>query len=225
MVVVENISKCYRTRRGDVYALRDVNLRIEKGEFVVLSGPSGSGKTTLLMAIAAMLRPSSGRICVGQSDIYAMAISERARFRAGNIGFVFQMFHLVPYLNIVQNVLLAGRLSGRNASKAAAEDLLGQLGLGERTGHKPAELSAGEKQRAAIARALFNQPKIILADEPTGNLDPDNASAVLGHLAEFHGKGGTVIVATHGPGALEYADRTIRLRDGGIEGAGDQNLR
>jgi len=217
MVVLENISKCYRTRRGEVYALREVNLRIEKGEFVVLSGPSGSGKTTLLMTIAAMLRPSSGTVCVGGSDIYAMAISERARFRAENIGFVFQMFHLVPYLNIVENVLLAGRLSGRNASKAAAEGLLEQLGLGERAGHKPAELSAGEKQRAAIARALFNEPKIILADEPTGNLDPDNASAVLGHLAEFHGKGGTVILATHGPAAREFAGLTVTLRRGVIE--------
>ena len=218
MVVVENILKCYRTRRGDVYALRDVNLRIEKGEFVVLSGPSGSGKTTLLMTIAAMLRPSSGRVRAGGGDVYAMTISERARFRAENIGFVFQMFHLVPYLNIVENVLLAGRVLGRNTGRTAAEDLLRQLGLGERATHKPAELSAGEKQRAAIARALFNQPQIILADEPTGNLDQDNASAVLGHLAEFHGKGGTVILATHGPAAQEFAGRTIRLRGGAIEG-------
>ncbi|MBN2272565.1 MAG: ABC transporter ATP-binding protein [Sedimentisphaerales bacterium] len=217
MVVLENVSKCYRTRRGEIYALRDVNLRIEKGEFVVLSGPSGSGKTTLLMTIAAMLRPSSGRVCVGERDLYTMATSERARFRAANIGFVFQMFHLVPYLNIVENVLLSGRLSGRNASRAAVEDLLGQLGLGDRASHKPAELSAGEKQRAAIGRSLFNQPQIILADEPTGNLDPDNASAVLGHLAKFHGKGGTVILATHGPAAREFASRTIRLRGGAIE--------
>ena len=128
------------------------------------------------------------------------------------------MFHLVPYLNIVENVLLARRLAGKNLGSAAAEDLLGQLGLGDRATHKPAELSAGEKQRAAIARALFNDPEIILADEPTGNLDPENASAVLEHLAEFHGKGGTVIVATHGLGAQKLADRTIRLRDGGIEG-------
>ena len=219
MVVLENISKCYRTRRGEIYALRDVNLRIEKGEFVVLGGPSGSGKTTLLMTIAAMLRPSSGKVCVGGSDVYAMATSERARFRAANIGFVFQMFHLVPYLNIVENVLLAGRLSGRNASRAAVEDLLRRLGLGDRATHKPAELSAGEKQRAAIGRALFNRPQIILADEPTGNLDPDNASAVLGHLAEFHGKGGTVILTTHGPAAGEFASRTVKLRGGAIEGA------
>ncbi|HLB74007.1 MAG TPA: ABC transporter ATP-binding protein [Sedimentisphaerales bacterium] len=220
MVVLENISKCYRTRRGEVYALRDVNLRIEKGEFAVLCGPSGSGKTTLLMTIAAMLRPSSGRVCAGGRDVYAMTISERARFRAENIGFVFQMFHLVPYLNIVENVLLAGRVLGRNTGRTAAEDLLRQLGLGERATHKPAELSAGEKQRAAIVRALFNQPKIILADEPTGNLDPGNASAVLGHLAEFHTKGGTVILATHGPAAREFASRTVRLRNGAIEKSG-----
>lgn len=217
MVELENITKSYKTRRDEVYALRDVNLRIEKGEFIVLSGPSGSGKTTLLMIIAAMLRPSSGSVCIGGSELYSMTISERARFRARNIGFVFQMFHLVPYLNIVENVLLARRGSGENMGRAAAEDLLRQLGLGERATHKPAELSAGEKQRAAIARALFNNPEIILADEPTGNLDPENASAVLEHLAEFHGKGGTVIVATHGPIAKEFADRTVTLRDGGVE--------
>jgi ABC-type lipoprotein export system ATPase subunit len=126
------------------------------------------------------------------------------------------MFHLVPYLNVVENVLLAGGVSGRR-DRGAAESLLAELGLGERAWHRPAELSAGEKQRAAIARSLFNHPEIILADEPTGNLDPDNASSVLEHLAEFHGKGGTVIVATHGEAAREFAGRTIYLREGSVE--------
>jgi len=242
MVELKNITKTYRTRRGDVQALRDVNLRIEKGEFVVLCGPSGSGKTTLLMTVAAMLRPTAGSVCIEQRDLYAMSIRDRAKFRARNIGFVFQMFHLVPYLNIVENVLLArhspggspgrlGPLAGPQAAsesaavgggteapkRQAAEELLKRFGLAERASHKPAELSAGEKQRAAMARALFNRPRIILADEPTGNLDPANAESVLGHLSEFHRDGGTVIVATHGPTAGRFADRVIYLRNGGIE--------
>jgi len=224
MVELKNITKTYRTRRGDVQALRDINLRIEKGEFVALCGPSGSGKTTLLMTVAAMLRPTSGSVCVEQRDLYAMSIRDRAKFRARNIGFVFQMFHLVPYLNIVENVLLAGGLPGGGRIEApkrqAAEELLKRFGLAERASHKPAELSAGEKQRAAMARALFNRPEIILADEPTGNLDPANAESVLGHLSEFHRGGGTVIVATHGPTAGRFADRVIYLRNGGIEKAG-----
>jgi ABC-type lipoprotein export system ATPase subunit len=233
MVELKNITKTYRTRRGDVQALRDVNLRIEKGEFVVLCGPSGSGKTTLLMTVAAMLRPTAGSVCVEQRDLYAMSIRDRAKFRARNIGFVFQMFHLVPYLNIVENVLLArhspgGLAGGPSAAdggteapkEQGAEELLRRFGLAERASHKPAELSAGEKQRAAMARALFNRPRIILADEPTGNLDPANAESVLGHLSEFHRDGGTVIVATHGPAAGRFADRVIYLRNGGIEKAG-----
>ncbi|MHC4743660.1 MAG: ABC transporter ATP-binding protein [Planctomycetota bacterium] len=218
MVKLDNVSKCYSTKKGEVYALRDIRVEISKGEFVVLCGPSGSGKTTLLMTIAAMLRPSEGKVSVGGSDIYGMTIRQRAQFRAANIGFVFQMFHLVPYLNIVENVLLAGAVSGRK-DRAGAEALLEELGLAQRAWHRPAELSAGEKQRAAIARSLFNQPEIILADEPTGNLDPENASSVLKHLGEFHAKGGTVIVATHGEAAREFADRTIYLRDGGVEKA------
>lgn len=224
MVELKDITKIYRTRRGDVQALRDVNLRIEKGEFVVLCGPSGSGKTTLLMTVAAMLRPTAGSVCVEQRDLYAMSIGDRAKFRARNIGFVFQMFHLVPYLNIVENVLLAGGISGSGRMAVpkgpAAEELLKRFGLAERASHKPAELSAGEKQRAAMARAMFNRPEIILADEPTGNLDPANAESVLGHLSEFHRGGGTVIVATHGPTAGRFADRVIYLRNGSIEKAG-----
>ncbi len=220
MVVLQNVAKTYRKGRGQIRALSSVSLHIERGEFVVLSGPSGSGKTTLLMTMAAMLRPTSGSVRVHQSDLYAMSIGERADFRARNIGFVFQMFHLIPYLNIVENVLLAARLIGRSDRIQAAEELLTQLGLAERGLHRPAELSAGEKQRVAIARALFNRPGIILADEPTGNLDPDNAASVLGHLSEFHRSGGTVIIATHGPSTERFADRVVYLRDGSIEKSG-----
>ncbi len=217
MVVLENVVKTYRARRGDVNALGDINLRIEKGEFVVICGPSGSGKTTLLMTIAAMLRPTGGSVCVEQKDLYTMGIRDRAKFRAENIGFVFQMFHLVPYLNIIENVVLAGGVAEEKRGTVEANELIKQLGLAERAFHKPSELSAGEKQRTAVARALFNRPKIILADEPTGNLDPDNAASVLGYLSEFRHSGGTVILATHGTEAEQFADRIIHLRNGQMD--------
>jgi len=213
MLVLENLSKTYRTRIHRVKALDGVNLQIDKGEFVVVCGPSGSGKTTLLLMIAAMLHPSRGSVRFDDKDIYKMSGPDRAQFRANNIGFVFQMFHLVPYLNVLENVLVAGGAIGKT-DRTRAKELLQQLGLEPRIRHRPSELSAGEKQRAAIARALLNRPKLILADEPTGNLDPENANSVLKHLHEFQQAGGTVIVATHGPAAGEFATRTIHLRDG-----------
>ncbi len=216
MLVLDDLCKTYRTRAGDVKALHDVSLRIDEGEFVAVCGPSGSGKTTLLMMIAAMLRPSGGTVQFDGTNLYAMAGPERARFRAKNIGFVFQMFHLVPYLDVLDNVLVAGGAAGKGDSNRA-RDLLQRLGLQHRMHHRPGALSAGEKQRAAMARALLNQPRVILADEPTGNLDPENAQCVLMHLRDFHRAGGTVIVATHGPAAQELATRTIHLRDGTIE--------
>lgn len=216
MVILESVSKSYSTSQGEVEALREVTLSVEKGEFVVLCGPSGSGKTTLLMAIAAMLRPTGGKIRIEDRDLYTMSLRERARFRAENIGFVFQMFHLVPYLNVVENVVLGAEAAGRSGGEVQARQLLERLGLDGRAHHRPSQLSAGEKQRAAIARALFNRPKIILADEPTGNLDQDNATSVLGHLSDFHRNGGTVVLATHGERAEQYADRVVYMSDGKI---------
>lgn len=217
MICLENVVKTYRTRRGDVKALNDINLRIEKGEFAVICGPSGCGKTTLLMTVAAMLHPTSGVVSVEDNRLYAMSVQARAKFRAENIGFVFQMFHLVPYLNILDNVLLASGAVDKKNTHAKAIELIEQFGLAGRHYHKPAELSAGEKQRTAIARALFNNPKILLADEPTGNLDSDNATSVLGYLSEFHKAGGTVILATHGVEAEQFADRIITLHNGKVE--------
>jgi ABC-type lipoprotein export system ATPase subunit len=216
MICLEHVVKTYRTQRGDVKALNDINLSIEKGEFVVICGSSGSGKTTLLMAIAAMLHPTSGTVSVEANNLYTMSIQARAKFRAENIGFVFQMFHLVPYLNILDNVLLAGGAVDKKNTNTKALELIEKFGLVGRHYHKPAELSAGEKQRTAIARALLNNPKIILADEPTGNLDSDNATSVLGYLSEFHKAGGTVILATHGSEAEQYADRIITLHNGTV---------
>jgi putative ABC transport system ATP-binding protein len=214
MLILQDLAKTYRTPAGEVKALDGVSLRIDQGEFIAVCGPSGSGKTTLLMMIAAMLRPSRGTVRFEDRDVYQLAGSARAKFRAKNVGFVFQMFHLVPYLNVIENVLVAGAVACRGDAKARAEELLRQLGLEGRVGHRPAELSAGEKQRTAIARALLNRPKLILADEPTGNLDPENAQGVLQQLQDFQKGGGTVIVATHGLAAQGCATRTIDLREG-----------
>ena len=218
MIQMESVSKVYRRRTGEVRALDDVDLEIGDGQFVVVRGPSGSGKTTLLLALGGMLHPTRGRIRIDETDVYGMSDRDRTRFRAEHIGFVFQMFHLVPYLNVTENVLLPAGIDGGRQSRTRAAELLERFGLSGRAHHKPAELSAGERQRVAIARAALPGAKVILADEPTGNLDADNAAEVIGHLAGFHRDGGTVVVVTHGQIADEHADRVLLLRDGRIQG-------
>ena len=217
MLQFEDVSRVYRTSRGEVRALDGLSLHVEEGEFVAVRGPSGSGKTTLLFAAGGMHRPSDGRVIVDGTDIYDLPPSGRAAFRAEKIGFVFQMFHLVPYLSVIENVLLSagGDPSDR---KTRAGELLERLGLADRMAHRPAELSAGERQRVAIARAVLNRPRLILADEPTGNLDPENTEAVVNALSEFHREGATIIVVTHGKDAEERATRVVRLRDGKLDG-------
>ena len=219
MVRLERASKVYRTRHGSVKALDEVNLQFEEGEFAVVRGPSGSGKTTLLLTLGGMLRPTKGQVFINNSDIYTLSERERSAFRAENIGFVFQLFHLVPYLNVIDNVLLPAGVGRSRYSQEDAKDLLNRLHLTERIYHKPAELSAGEKQRTAVARALLKRPRIILADEPTGNLDPENAEKIIRHLAEYNNKGGTVIVVTHGKAADRYASRIVHLKKGCIDTA------
>ena len=217
MIRLENVSKIFRTRNDEVSALNNVSLKVNEGEFIVVRGHSGSGKSTLLFSIGGMLKATSGTVNVCGMDIYKMDIKQRANFRAENIGFVFQMFHLVPYLNVIENVLLPGGTAKKlSLNKSDAKELVKKLHLEKRENHKPSEMSAGEIQRAAIARALIIQPKIILADEPTGNLDPENASEVIGHLQQFHKEGGTVIVVTHGTDANQFADRIVQLKDGCI---------
>ncbi len=216
MLRLDNVTKTYTSRNRQVHALDGVSLEVAAGQFVVLRGPSGSGKTTLLMTVAGMQKPTGGVVSFEEKNVYAMTPTQRARFRADNIGFVFQMFHLVPYLNVVDNVLLASGATGGNHSPAQAGALIEKLGLSGRDSHKPSELSAGEKQRVAIARAMLNKPKVIVADEPTGNLDPDNAAVVLGYLSEFHKDGGTVVIVTHGSEAEQFANRIISLDAGRI---------
>lgn len=218
MITLHQISKDFSGPRGTVKALSDIDLHIQKNEFVVIRGPSGSGKTTLLLTIGGMLCPTSGRLTVGSRDIYALNNHHRARFRGEEIGFVFQLFHLVPYLSLLENVQLPlGILPGeRHKDEEQARFLLNRLHLGERLDFFPSEVSAGEKQRAAIARAVIRKPAVVLADEPTGNLDPQNAAEIAGCLADIHQEGGTVIVVTHGLDCDPYADRIIHLDQGRV---------
>ena len=221
MVHVENVSQVFETSRGRVRALDDISLHVVPGEFVTIRGPSGCGKTTLLLAIGGMLRPTSGKVSVDGRDIYAMSVRDRARFRAATVGFVFQMFHLVPYLTVHDNVVLPAVVGQGKSGQGDGVALLERFGMTHRAHHRPAELSAGERQRVAMARAMLNKPKLIVADEPTGNLDPENAVIVMEGLASFHRAGGTVIVVTHGTSADAHADRVISLRDGKLVDAID----
>ena len=214
MILCESVSKVYPTKSGEVRSLDQFDLKIGKGEFLVVRGGSGSGKTTLLLALGGMLRPSKGKVVFNECDLYAMSNTDRAALRSHSIGFVFQMFHLVPYLNTLENVLLANPGNANRGVRERGQRLIRELGIEHRITHRPSELSAGERQRAAIGRALLNEPDVILADEPTGNLDPENAGEVFKHLSQFHQAGGTVVVVTHGTAADEFADRIIKIENG-----------
>lgn len=211
MIRLEDVGHTFRRGSRRTVALEGVRLEVERGEYVCLRGPSGSGKTTLLLAAGGMLGPASGRVALDGTDLYALSSRERAAFRAKHVGFVFQLFHLVPYLTVEENVRLA---AGRSSGGRDPRGLLEEVGLLPRADHRPAELSAGEQQRAAIARALCPGPSIVLADEPTGNLDPENAEAALDLLSAFHRAGGTVLLVTHGGRAQQRADRVLHLEGG-----------
>jgi len=214
MIELEAVTKVYCRQRVEVRALDGIDLSIAAGELLVVRGPSGCGKTTLLFTLGGMLCPTSGRLRFEGRDLYAAPSGERARLRARRIGFVFQTFHLLPYLTVTDNVALAARDRSRAEAAADARARLEELGLAHRAGAFPAELSAGEQQRAAIARALINRPGLLLADEPTGNLDPDNARAVLQCLKSFHNAGGTVVLVTHDETTEIAPTRTVLLRRG-----------
>ena len=213
MIKLEGVNKRFASKDGVVDALRDIDLEIVKGEFVIICGPSGCGKSTLLMTMAAMGRPTSGTVMVDGKDIYKTGPVKRNKIRAGYFGFVFQMFHLVPYLSVIDNVMLAGPAA---ADKPKAMEILSELGMSERIYHTPSQLSSGEKQRTALARALLNDPPILIADEPTGNLDTENAAIVYEHISKYHQLGGTVVLVTHDSAADIKADREIRMEKGRI---------
>ena len=214
---VENLSKSFPDAAEEVHAVIDVTLEIAGGEFVALRGPSGCGKSTLLMTAGGLLEPSGGSVSVLGTDLYSLNQDGRARFRAENIGFVFQQFHLIPYLDVRDNILAASLATGAG-DEERANKLLEHFGLTHRARHVPAALSTGEKQRAAMARALFNNPKLILADEPTGNLDRDNAESLLEQLSAFTNDGGSVLLVTHDARVEGHTDRTVEISEGRLVG-------
>ncbi len=214
MLNVSHVSKRYTRGQADVQALDDVSIHVEAGQFVTVKGPSGCGKTTLLLAAGGLMAPDEGTIEIDGSDPYTLAPDPRAAFRATKIGFVFQQFYLVPYLSVLDNVLTPSLACPRGDAADRAKQLVDRFGLTERADHMPGELSTGERQRTALARAMLNEPKLILADEPTGNLDQDNAHGVLDALAEFASAGGAVLLVTHDEKVAQYAHRTIHIDRG-----------
>ncbi|MEX0612099.1 MAG: ABC transporter ATP-binding protein [Pirellulales bacterium] len=218
MFQLQDVSKRYAHQEGDVIALRQTKLQISSGEFVAVVGPSGSGKTTLLSMLGGMLAPTSGQVWLDGQSVYDATATQRAHLRLRKIGFVFQTFNLVPYLSALENVqvplMLARTWSA--AHQRRVPQLLARVGLEGRMHHKPSELSVGQQQRVALARTLANDPTVILADEPTGNLDPQTREQVLDFLAELCSDGRTVIMVTHDPAAAERASRTIQLADGAV---------
>jgi ABC-type lipoprotein export system ATPase subunit len=211
MLEIDNLSKSYRKGAETIDAVRNLSLAVNTGEFVAVHGPSGCGKTTLLLIAGGLLHPDSGSVQVQGQDLYHLPTEARAAFRAAHIGFVFQQFHLIPYLSVLDNVLAPSLASPIADAKQRASGLLERFGLEHRLRHRPAELSTGERQRTALARALLNQPKLLLADEPTGNLDEENGKIVLGHLADFAKEGGAVLLVTHDHRAAQFAQRMFPL--------------
>ena len=202
-------------RFGDITALDDVNITVARGEFVAIMGSSGSGKTTLMNILTCLDTPSEGQVLLNGTDAAALDEEARRTFRARTIGLVFQQFHLLPYLTACENVMLA-QYYHSVTDKAAALTALERVGLGHRSSHLPKQLSGGEQQRVCIARALINEPEILFADEPTGNLDAENERIVLNIFAELHTQGRTIVMVTHNPDLGQQTDRIIQLQHGKI---------
>ncbi len=211
MIRIENVTKTYVKGDHAVKVLDDVSLGASKGEFVVVKGSSGCGKTTLLLTAGGLLHPQEGKVFINNQDLYQLSNQKMADFRSVNIGFVFQQYHLIPYLSILENITIPSLAQEVNIPEEHAIALIEELGLKDRMHHVPGELSAGEKQRTALGRALLYHPKVILADEITGNLDDKNATIVLAKLTEFSKSGGSVLLVTHDEKAFAYADRIIEL--------------
>jgi len=215
VVLAQNLTKIYRRGQEEIRALDGVDLRIDSGEFVAIVGPSGAGKSTLLQLIGAMDTPTSGELIVAGQNLAKLSDSALTALRRNRIGFVFQHFSLLPTLTVAENVALPGSF-GRNVAAGFVETLLEKVGLTHRRDHRPHELSGGEMQRAAIARALVNKPALLLADEPTGNLDSATSERILSLLRDLRKGGLTVIVVTHSESLAASADRQIALLDGQI---------
>lgn len=216
IVRIGNITRQFGSGASGVTALKSVSLRLAPGDFTAIRGPSGCGKTTLLLTAGGLLRPDAGQISVLGTSLYDLSQEQRAFFRARHIGFVFQQFHLIPYLTVRENVIAPLVDSNRTEGDQRVDALLQRFTLAEHGEKLPAALSTGERQRAAIARALINQPRLLLADEPTGNLDEDNAAVVLDALSGFAREGGAVLLVTHDRNAASYAHATVTMRAGSL---------
>ena len=223
-IEVRGVNKYYnRGLASEVHVLKDVDICFDSGSFVSIMGPSGSGKTTLLDVIGCLLKPTTGKVFLGGIDTSKLSDSELANIRGKTIGFIFQQYNLVPSFTALENVELALRIVGKSRSEAKdrASHLLDIVGLSDRATHRPSELSGGEQQRVAIARALSNRPKVILGDEPTGNLDTKTGDKILDLLKKLNREEGyTIITVTHDPDVSRIADKLVRLRDGMITGRG-----
>ncbi|OGS38619.1 MAG: hypothetical protein A2551_06325 [Elusimicrobia bacterium RIFOXYD2_FULL_34_30] len=219
MIKVEGLSKRFTHKHGKVTALNDVSFEIKDGEFLSITGPSGSGKSTLLLALGGMSSPSSGegKVFWNNESVYDWNLNTRTEWRAKNIGFVFQTFNLIPYLNVFENVSIALSLSGnKEVNDEGIMKILDRLKLSDRLDHTPNELSVGQQQRVALARALIKNPEIILADEPTGNLDSQTAAEIISLLKEVNQEGKIVVFITHDSNLAKITNRNIKLIDGRI---------
>lgn len=215
---VENLTKSYGKGEGKVDAIKNINLSINKGEFVAIVGPSGSGKSTLLHLLGGVDKPTSGKVYINDVDIYNLKEKDLSIFRRRNVGLIYQFYNLIPVLSVKENILLPAELDNRKIDKDYLDDLLKTLGLKERANHLPNELSGGQQQRTSIGRALINRPSIVLADEPTGNLDSKNSKEVLELLKLSVRKyNQTLIMITHDPSIALQADRVITIEDGTIK--------
>jgi len=216
MYQLQSVTQTYERRGQTVTALDNASLEIAENDFIAIVGPSGSGKTTLLSVLGGMLAPTSGEAMLDDRSLYDLSIEERTALRSKTIGFVFQSFNLISWLTACENVQIPLLLSGHSAEQQQerALEMLDRVGLADRVDHRPAELSQGQQQRVALARTLANDPQVILADEPTGNLDSETRQQVMEYLTEFHKDGRTIVMVTHDQAAAAFAHRTIRLVSG-----------
>ena len=218
MIQLQNIKKVFRTEEIDTWALREVSLEVKDGEFVAIMGPSGCGKTTLLNIMGLLDKPTEGTYMLNGKEVSQLSERERTNIRRGTIGFVFQSFNLIDDLNVYENIELPLLYMGVPASerRKRVTDILDRMAMSHRRGHYPCQLSGGQQQRIAVARAVVTNPKIILADEPTGNLDSKNSREVMDLLCQLHEQGTTIVMVTHSQHNASYADRIINLYDGRI---------
>jgi ABC-type lipoprotein export system ATPase subunit len=216
VIETKNLHRSYRIGRKSIEVLHGIDLSIRRGEKVFLCGPSGAGKTTLLYTLAGLERPEQGTVKIDGIDLYALGRKEQARFRNARIGYVFQNYHLLPELTALENVAVPGAIAGEDRTEEAMKALR-RVGLEGRADHLPAELSGGEQQRVAIARAIVNEPKVLFADEPTGNLDSRNSAEIMGILLDLAAEHGvTLVVVTHDQSLAMAGDRTLIIKDGSI---------